>query len=317
MRTRRLGSTQLCVSEMGFGAFGIGGNASGNSYGPTDDEVSVDAIRASLDQGCTFFDTADVYGYGHSEELLRRAIGGADKSNSVTIATKVGGNFSSGRTVMDFSRNHILASVDGSLKRLGRDHVDLYQLHNPDLRTIQRGDAFETLDNLVKSGKVRYYGVSVHTCEEAMACLAVPSVSALQIPYSLLSLLNPQLSLANIFEVAQKRGVGLIARQPLAGGFLSGKHTTATVYGPGDIRGLWPRARQRTFVALANSLRDLVHPSFTMAQVALRFVLDEPSISTTIVGIKTPAQALENFATVNMPALSTLIPSTDDIEVCE
>ncbi len=305
MRTTRLGRTDLVVSEMGFGAFGIGGNISGNSYGPTDDETSISAIHAALDLGCTFFDTADVYGYGHSERLLGRALRRASRLDDVVIATKVGGNFSTGRTVVDFSREHISTSIDASLRRLGRDRVDLYQLHNPSLEVIERGEVFDVLDDLVAGGKVRHYGVSVHTRAEGQACLSYPSVAALQVPYNLFTLLHPENSFLPLFGTAVRCGVGLIAREPLAGGFLSGRHTRTTTYGPGDIRGQWPPARQHIQVALTDSLRYLESGGATLAQVALRFVLDEPTISTTVVGIKTADQARENLVAVELPGFAT------------
>lgn len=306
MRTKRLGATDLLVSELGFGTFAIGSNRSGNSYGPTNDATSIAAIHASLDLGCTFFDTADVYGYGHSEEVLGRALREAKATDDVIIASKVGGNFRTGRTIVDFSREHIVSAIEGSLRRLRRHYVDLYQLHNPPVDLIQSGEVFDALDELRVRGNIRYYGVSIQTAVEGEACLQDRRPQTLQLPYNLFSLLEPERSLEVIFEPAVQRGVGLIAREPLAAGFLSGRHDLDSQYGVGDNRGHWALGRRRVFVALAKALRRLERPNVSLVQAALRFVLDEPAISTTIVGIKTPEQARENFAAVEVPSFLEL-----------
>jgi aryl-alcohol dehydrogenase-like predicted oxidoreductase len=306
VRTKRLGTTDLLVSELGFGAFAIGGNRSGNSYGPTDDAVSVAAIHTALDLGCTFFDTADVYGYGHSEALLGRALREAGAIDRVVVATKVGGNFESGHTVPDFSREHILSAVEDSLRRLGRDTVDLYQLHNPSRALIETGEIFDAMETLKASGKIRYHGVSIHTAEEGLACLEDGRASALQLVYNLFSLLEPDLSPEPVFAPAMQAGVGLIAREPLSAGFLSGRHDLETRYGEGDNRAHWPEGRRRLLVALTNAVRGLARPGVSLTQAALRFVLDEPAIGATIVGMKTPAQVRENFAAAEGPAFEEL-----------
>jgi aryl-alcohol dehydrogenase-like predicted oxidoreductase len=306
MRTNRLGNTDLLVSELGFGAFGIGGNTSGNSYGPTSDATSIAAIHTSLDLGCTFFDTADVYGYGHSEEVLGRALRQVKATNDVIIASKVGGNFHTGRTILDFSYEHVISAVDDSLRRLSRDYLDLYQLHNPPLSLLKSGEVFDALNDLQANGKIRYYGVSIHTAAEGEACIQYQRSSTIQLLYNLFSLVEPEQSLEVIFETATRHGVGLIAREPLAGGFLSGRHDINTQYLAGDNRAHWPLGRRRLFIALANTLRRLERPNVTLAQAALRFVLDEPAISTTVVGIKTPEQARENFAATEVPSFVDL-----------
>ncbi|MGW4638549.1 aldo/keto reductase [Sphaerisporangium sp. NPDC004334] len=301
-----MGATDLLVSELGFGAFAIGGNRSGNSYGPTDDRTSAVAVRAALDLGCTFFDTADVYGHGHSEAVLGGALKVAGRLDDVVIATKVGGNFDDGRTRMDFSPRHLLSAVQASLRRLGRDHIDLYQLHDPPLHVIEDGEAFGVLDDLVERGLIRHYGASIHSLEEGRACLRYENLRTLQVPYNLFFLaLSPDFP-AGLFAECARRGVGLIAREPLAAGFLSGRHAPGTTYGEGDLRGRWPAGRRRVYVALADSVRRLERPGVTLAQAALRFVLDELAFATTIVGVKTPAQAVENFAVPDLPAFAQI-----------
>lgn len=305
MRYRRLGKTNLTVSELGFGAWPIGGSQYGNSYGPTDDAVSIEAVCTAADLGCNFFDTADVYGHGHSESILGQALRQSGKLNDAVIASKVGANFSNGNTVLDFSRQHITHAIEASLRRLGRDYLDLYQLHNPSLQIIQDGQVFETLDSLKASGKIRHYGVSIHTVAEGLACIENGKAETLQVAYNLFSLLQPETSPEQLFPQITRHNLGLIAREPLDNGFLSGKHRVDTTYGPGDVRGEWPIADRKLRISLAESLRYLEQPGVSLAQAALRFVLDEPAITTTIVGIKTPEQARENFEAVNLSPLSS------------
>jgi aryl-alcohol dehydrogenase-like predicted oxidoreductase len=214
MKQNPLGATGLMVSEIGFGAFAIGGNSSNNSYGPTDDATSVAAIHTALELGCNFFDTADVYGYGHSEEVLGLALRQVGATNRVVVASKVGGNFTTGRTLMDFSRAYIVSAVESSLRRLGRDYLDLYQLHNPPVDVIESGEVFEALDDLKAAGKIRHGGVSVHTVAEGQSCLASGKAAALQLPYNLFSLLDPEWSLEPLFDRARASRRRLSLRPP-------------------------------------------------------------------------------------------------------
>src|SRR6201997_2800735 len=212
MRYRTLGSTGLKVSEVGFGAWAIGGNTHGNSYGPTDDEVSIGAIQKAVELGCNFFDTADVYGHGHSEEVLGAALDGI--RSDVIIATKVGGNFYNravnpllipritaalGRPLADvapdaalpvthdacFSPSYLRFAVEQSLRRLRTDYIDLLQLHNPTLGLIADPETYGVLDELKAEGKIRFYGVSVHPPEEGLAAVEVTRPDTVQIVYNI------------------------------------------------------------------------------------------------------------------------------------
>jgi aryl-alcohol dehydrogenase-like predicted oxidoreductase len=302
------------VSELGFGAWAIGGNEYGNSYGPTDDATSIDAIRVALDFGCNFFDTADVYGHGHSERLLGRALRDARAQSEVIIASKVGSDFTNGATVIDFSRRHIIHAIEGSLRRLERDYLDLYQLHNPPLETLARGEVFEALDVLRANGKIRHYGVSIHTIAEGLACIESGKAETLQMVYNLFSLLEALPLAQHLFSNAAEHDIGVIAREPLANGFLSGTHRVDTDYGYGDVRAEFGTEERKARVVLADSLSYLERSGVTRPQAALRFVLDEPLIATTIVGIKTPAQARENFRAVDLPSFEYL--AGGDAEQC-
>src|SRR6266567_2472962 len=216
MRTRVLGRTGLQVSEIGFGAWAIGGNAHGNSYGATTDSVSIEAVRRAVELGVNFFDTADVYGWGHSEEILGQAL--KDRREDVFLATKVGGDFYHGGVRMNFDPGYLAFALDRSLQRLQTEHVDLYQLHNPPTELMGDPASYEVLDTLKKEHKIDHYGVSVHEPVEALLCLEAGKPEVLQIPFSLFR----QEWIDEVFPEARRAGVGIIAREPLGNGFLTG-----------------------------------------------------------------------------------------------
>lgn len=311
MRTRNLGATGLVVSEIGFGCFGIGGNASGNSYGPTVPGESTAAVLRALDLGCTLFDAADVYGLGESERVLGQCLSSASKSGLV-IATKGGAVIEGGAVTADFSARHLRRAVIASLRRLRRDSVEVYQLHDAPLPVLEQGEVFAVLEGLERDGLVRCSGASVHTPEEAFACLRYPVVRVLQIPLNLLARALGGQDWGPVLEEAQRRGVGVIARQALASGFLSGRHTLATAYGAGDIRGAWSSRRRGALIALAESLQALVPPEVTLSQIALRYVLDLPGVSSVIVGMKSAEQVEENLRASDLPPLALIAPATGE-----
>jgi len=303
MQTRTLGRTGLKVSEIGFGAWGIGGNAHGNSYGPTEDAESIAAVRRAIDMGVNFFDTADVYGSGHSEEVLGEAL--RARRDNVYVATKVGGDFYHGGVRMNFDSGYIAFALERSLKRLRTDHVDVYQLHNPPAEMMGDPETYEVLEALKAEHKIDHYGVSVHEPSEAALCLGAGSPEVLQIPFSLFR----QEWIEETLDAARKANVGIIAREPLGNGFLTGTIRPDARFPPGDIRHHWPPAMVAGRVAAVKELSFLVQPDRTMAQAALRFVLAYPEVSVTIPGAKSVAQAEENAAASDAPPLSK-----DDIE---
>ena len=293
MRARILGRTEIPVGEIGFGAWAIGGNAHGNSYGPTDDAVSVAAVQWALDLGCTFFDTADVYGWGHSEAVLGKALAG--HRDGVQIATKVGGDFYHGGVQTNFDPEYVRFALDRSLERLQTDHVDLYQLHNPPAEMFGDPAAYAVLEELQAENKVCHFGVSVHAPEEALAAIQVGKPAVIQIPFSLLR----QEWIDEVLPAAAKHGVGAVAREPLGNGFLTGKYSGAEAFPPGDIRSHWPRGLLRARATAADQFSFLLDgETKTLAQAALRFVLSFEAVSTAIPGIKTPEQAEEDLAAV-------------------
>lgn len=290
MKYRVLGRTGLKISEVGFGAWAIGGNAHGNSYGPTDDATSIAAVRRAVELGCTFFDTADVYGWGHSEEILGEALEG--RREGVHIATKVGGDFYHGGVRTNFEPGYIAFAVERSLKRLRTDHVDLLQLHNPPAEMMGDPATYEALEGLKAEHKVDHYGVSIHEPFEGELCIEAGRPESLQFPFSLFR----QEWVDEFLPAARKAGIGLIAREPLGNGFLAGKIPASATFPPGDIRSHWPA---RMIAARANAVRTLGFletEERTPAQAALRFVLSFPEVATTIPGCKTSAQVEEDLA---------------------
>ncbi len=320
MNTRVLGRTGLAVSEIGFGGWAIGGNHYGNSYGPTDDVESKRAARRAYELGCTFFDTADVYGHGHSEEILGEAL--ADVRQRVVLATKVGGNFYNRDihpllrerisqaigTALDhvpadaplpithdtsFAASYVRFAVEQSLRRLRTDYIDLLQLHNPPLNLISQMETYQVLEDLKREGLIRFYGVSVHPPEEGLAAVNATMPDTVQVVYNL-----ARREVEDAFlPAARAAGVGVIAREPLANGFLAGRYAPDSVWAKGDIRARMPRPYVAQLAALGQRVAELAAKSgLTAAQLALKFVLDNAHVSTVIVGMKTVAQVEDNLS---------------------
>ncbi|HKZ99554.1 MAG TPA: aldo/keto reductase [Thermoplasmata archaeon] len=298
MESRMLGRTGLRVSEVGFGAWAIGGNAHGNSYGPTDDAASIAAVRRALDLGCTFFDTADVYGWGHSEEVLGEALAG--RRDDVVIATKVGGDFYHGGVRMNFEPGYIAFALDRSLRRLGTDRVDLYQLHNPPADAMGDPATYEALETLRAEHKIDHYGVSIHEPVEGLLCLESGKPETLQVPFSLLR----QEWIDELFDEARRANVGIIAREPLGNGFLAGAIRPEARFPAGDIRHHWPPAMVAARSLAAERLSFLARDGRTLAQAALRFALAFPAVSVAIPGAKTPDQVTENLGAASAAPLT-------------
>ena len=251
MRHRELGKTGLQVSEIGFGAWAVGGNAHGNSYGPTDDRTSLAAIQRAFELGCNFFDTADVYGHGHSEEVLGQAL--KEHRDKVIIATKVGGDFYHGPPRMNFNPDYIEFALEKSCERLQTDYVDLYQLHNPPVQIIRNETLFRTLEKLKEKGKIRHYGISIHNPQEGTLAMKMGKPEAIQVMFNIFR----QEARNQLFQAAMENGVGIIAREPLANGFLTGKHNAAETFPEGDIRHHFPRDYILNLVLATEQLKFL------------------------------------------------------------
>jgi len=290
LRYRELGSTGLKVSEVGFGAWAIGGNAHGNSYGPTDDRASIAAVQKGVELGCNVFDTADVYGHGHSEELLGQALRG--QRDKVFIATKVGGDFYHGAPKMNFSPDYIEFALGKSCERLQTDYIDLYQLHNPPVQQVKNGSLFRTLEVLKEKGRIHHFGISIHDPQEGLLAMKTGPPETIQVVFNILR----QDAKLQLFQAAKDSGVGIIAREPLANGFLTGRHTAEDEFPRGDIRNGFPQDYILNLVLAAEQLRFLETKTRTLTQAALRFILDQKEVSTVIPGAKTPQQAEENLS---------------------
>lgn len=307
------------MSEVGFGAWAIGGNRYGNSYGPTDDAESIRAVHRALELGCNCFDTADVYGHGHSEELLGVALG--RRRRDVVIMTKVGGNFynrdlhpllrdrvaqAAGTPYAqippdvplpvthdaNFTPDYIRFALARSLERLRTNYVDLLLLHNPSLSQIADMATYGVLEDLKREGLIRAYGVSVHSPEEGVAAIQSTMPDVVELVYSLAR----REAESAFFPAARAADIGVIAREPLANGFLAGRYTVASTWDKGDIRTRMPQQYVAQVAQLGRRVRELSERTgSSAAQLALKFVLDNSAISTVIVGTKTVAQADENF----------------------
>ena len=291
MKYRDLGATGLSVSEVGFGAWGIGGVGNGAvSYGPTDDEESKAALRRAFDLGVTFYDTADLYGYGHSESLIGGVL--KDVRKQIVIASKVGHLGPYGP--QDFSPDHIRRALEGSLRRLQTDYIDLYQLHNPPIEMLRQDERIlGTLGDLQREGKVRVIGISVRSPEDGLAAVLEFGFRSIQVNFNMVD----QRALENgLMDLFRTRGVGLVGRTPLCFGFLTGKYSAESQFGSDDHRSAWP-AQQIALWADAGRLFSSVWPgeACTHAQMALRFCLSYPAVSTVIPGMLSRLQVEENI----------------------
>jgi aryl-alcohol dehydrogenase-like predicted oxidoreductase len=288
MEYRTLGRTGLRVSDVGFGAMTIGGEV----FGATDDKESLKALHHALDIGMNFIDTADAYGRGHSEELIAQVL--KTRRGEMVLATKGGNQYMVRQGVRNFEPEYISGALERSLQRLQIDAIDLYQLHNPSAEVMRRGEIFELLDRFKREGKIRFYGVSLETVADGIVALQTGKPDTLQVVYNILHQ-DPE---AELFPLAQKHGVGIIARVPLERGVLSGRFTNSGDFARDDFRGRM--FSEKTLPQLNSALEKLgfiVRGDVpNLAQAALRFVLSHPAVSAVIPGIRTAKQVDDNGA---------------------
>jgi aryl-alcohol dehydrogenase-like predicted oxidoreductase len=304
MDYRALGRTGFRVSTVSFGAWAVGG-----TWGQVDDDESLAALHRAVDLGVNFFDTADVYGDGRSERLLaslRR-----DRKEEILIATKAGRRLSP-HVASGYNAGNLTAFVERSLKNLGASALDLLQLHCPPTDVYYQPEVFGALDDLVKAGKLRFYGVSVERVEEALKAIEFEGVQSVQIIYNIFRQRPADL----FFREAARRKVGILARLPLSSGLLAGKMTPKSVFSSDDHRAFNRHGeafdRGETFsgidfdtgLAAGEELRSLVPAGLSMAAFALRFILMEEAVTCTIPGAKRPPQVEENVRAADLPALS-------------
>lgn len=295
MQYRNFGHTTLRVSEVGFGAWAIGGAAmvgeTAIGWGDAVDHISVNAIHAALDAGINFFDTADIYGLGHSEEILGREL---RYKQDVLIASKGGNVARNGVFTVDYDPAYLITACEESLKRLKRDRIDFYQLHTVKLTHLQQGDCISAMQALQQQGKIRYWGVSLNTFNpypEAEFLLKQGLGQGFQL---VLNLLN-QHSLP-LLEKAAAQGYGLIARMPLQFGLLTGKFDKGVSFSDTDHRKqrLVPEVVAAAGEALAPVWELCEKYNCSRTQLALSYILSYPAVSVIIPGIRTAAQVTEN-----------------------
>ncbi|HEY3129445.1 MAG TPA: aldo/keto reductase [Acidobacteriota bacterium] len=296
MNYRTLGRTGLRVSEIGFGCWAIGGpykiKGIPIGWGPVDDRQSLQAIARALDLGVNFFDTADSYGFGHSETILGQALAG--KRPSVIIASKVGNVALPDRPHRkDSSASHILQTCERSLQRLKTDYLDLYQLHNPPMEKLWSSDAPEALARLQSEGKIRHYGVSISHPSEGEQIIEKNFGSTLQVLFNVLN----QKPADGLFGLARRSNYGIIARVPLASALLTGKIRSFDFH-PQDNRNnfLSPKRLQDVLPKVDRYLELCQGHRLKPVPAALQFVLAHPAVSTAIPGAKTEQQVSENVS---------------------
>lgn len=306
MHTRRFGKTDIEVSEIGLGTWQLGGT----EWGAVSDHQALETLQAAADAGITFLDTADIYGMGRSESLIGQFLKGRSR-DQFFIATKFGLNPEPGWPE-NFTRAAVFQHTEASLRRLGIEALDLTQAHSLPIDQLERYEVFEHLRELKQQGKIKAFGASVESMDEALWCLKQEGLAALQIIFNIFR----QKPIDVLFEKARQQGVALIVRLPLASGLLGGKMTAATTFAANDHRNFNRDGQEfnvgETFaglpfekgVELADKLKPLVPPDCTMAQFALRWCLDFDAVTTVIPGGKRPEQARSNAAASDLPPLS-------------
>ncbi|MET0233872.1 MAG: aldo/keto reductase, partial [Kibdelosporangium sp.] len=303
MEQRTIGRIGQDVSVIGLGTWQLGAD-----WGDVSEADALALLASAVESGVTFFDTADVYGDGRSEQLIAKFIDG--RSDRPFVATKMG------RRVAQEPENYTLSNfrawTDRSRKNLGMDTLDLVQLHCPPPAVIASDEVFDALDTLVDEKKIAAYGVSVETVAEALAAIARPNVASIQI------ILNAfrRKPLAEVLPAAAAAGVGIIARVPLASGLLSGRYRADSVF-PADDHRTYNRHGEafdvgetfsgvdyETGVAAAQEFSALAPGGVTPAQLALRWIIQQPGVSTVIPGARNVSQVQANSAAAGVPALS-------------
>jgi len=324
MKYMQLGERGPRVSTMGFGAWAIGGM----NWGKTDDEVSLRALHQALDQGVTLIDTADVYGFGHSEELIARVIKERGKNN-VVIASKAGNDFYNasadddegyGAIKQTYSKEYLVFAVEKSLQRLNLETLDILQLHSPDIKHLEKDEPWAALSTLKRDGKIQHAGLSIQSFKETeqahLLDLHADLLDAIQVRYNLLEREAEKV----LFPKALKYGIGVIVRIPLLFGLLTGKFSTQSTFDEDDHRqmNLSKEKLNNYFNQLEKCQPLFDHFSDqSMARVSLRFCISHPACHTAIPGAKTKTQVEENSSSSDLgpipeDLLKSLIADSED-----
>jgi aryl-alcohol dehydrogenase-like predicted oxidoreductase len=301
---RNLGETGMRVSAISLGTW-----AFGSEWGSVSDDDSYAALNKAIDLGVNFLDTADVYGDGRSEKLIGRLLK-ERPDDEIFVATKAGRRLDP-HAAEDYSYGNLSRFVERSLENLRLEALDLLQLHCPPTEVYRQDETFEALDRLQEAGKVKNYGVSVEKVEEARMALHYPGVKTVQIIFNIFR----QKPAEEFFPLAEERNIGVIARVPLASGLLSGKMSADREFSEDDHRNFNREGqafdRGETFSGVnfetglraVEELKELVPEGYTLAQLALRWILMHPAVSCAIPGAKRPDQAEDNLAAAEMPPL--------------
>src|SRR5664279_5529490 len=304
MHYRDFGRTGWKVSEISFGAWAIG-----SAWGQVDDTDSLEALHKAMDLGINLIDTADVYGDGHSEQLIARLR--KERREPFYIITKAGRRLDP-HTADGYNKANLTRFVERSLKNLEVDSLDLVQLHCPPTEVYYRPEVFAALDDLVKAGKIKFYGVSVEKVEEALKAMEYPGIQSVQIIFNMFRFRPAEL----FFPEAQRRKVGILARVPLASGLLTGKMSTSSTFSTDDHRNFnrhgesfdmgetFSGVDYDTGLAAVEQIRKLLPPGTTMAQFALRWILMFDAVSCAIPGAKRPSQVEDNVRAADLPPLT-------------
>ncbi len=304
MKYTILGKTGRKVSTIGFGAWAIGGM----NWGKTDDEVSKNALKKAIEKGVTFIDTADVYGFGHSENLVRDVVESMGVKDKVTIATKAGNDFYNasdeddkgyGAIKQNADYDYIISAAEKSLKRLNVEALDILQLHSPDTEKLNRDDPWRALEKLKKDGKIKHAGWSVQSFQETSQAFLLDRhqdlIDTIQVRYNLLE----REAEKELFKKAEQYNVGVIVRIPLLFGFLTGKFDKNTRFDTDDHRSMnLSPDKLKKYLAQLEKIEPLYkgYSDQTKAQVSLRFCISHPATHVAIPGAKTDQQVLDNVA---------------------
>ena len=295
MEYRKLGDSDLEVSVIGFGAWGIGGAPFWSTEG---DHPSCKAILKAFDLGVNFFDTAPVYGFGHSEELLGKTL--KPVRDKVILATKCGlvwRKENLGAIAKNAKRDSILNEMEQSLRRLQTDVIDLYQVHWPDVNTAQE-ETMETLLEIQAQGKIRYIGLSNYSVEQTKECLKVGNIVSLQPEYSLLERAIEK----ETVPFCQENQIGIIAYSPLSSGVLTGKYDKSTKFKDWRSKGIigtFTGEGYENNIDKVDQLKALAQADGkTCGQMAINWVIRQPGLATALVGVKNESQMQENLRSV-------------------
>ena len=314
MNYRELGRTGWRVSTVSFGAWAIG-----SAWGQVDAAESLRALHRAVDLGVNFFDTADVYGDGHSERLLAQLR--RERDEEIIVATKAGRRLDP-HIADGYNRENLSQFIERSLKNLDVDALDLLQLHCPPTEVYYRPEVFAALDDFVQQGKIRYYGVSVEHVEQALKAIEFPNMQSVQIIFNIFRQRPADL----LFNEAKRRQVGILARLPLSSGMLTGKLNIQSQFAPDDHRAFnrhgeafdrgetFSGVDYQTGLLAVEHLRALLPAGMSLVQFALRWILMHDAVTCAIPGAKRPEQVEENVSASELPRLSEeVMRKVDDL----